>query len=75
MSAIFPDAEIGYPLSNCYYCGNRIKGPCVWWRGAPDIWLHPECVVQMMIRMMSDVHEIQCKTVTRFEPVLGFDKD
>jgi hypothetical protein len=66
----------GRDLKNeeCYYCGKEVKPPMVWWRGNPDIFLHPECVIQLFIRMMKDVHEIQVKTHTRFEMASGFDK-
>jgi hypothetical protein len=69
------------PTDCCLYCGRRISGPCIWWRGdttevkeANNIWLHPECAIQLMIRISRDIHEIQIKTNTRFEPVLGSDK-
>jgi hypothetical protein len=59
---------------DCYYCGKAINAPLIWWRGDPDLFFHPECVIQFIIRLMCDVHEIQSKTNTRFEMSLAFDK-
>jgi hypothetical protein len=84
MAVFIPNDEKEYikePTDCCLYCGRRIIGPCIWWRGgttktkeANSIWLHPECAIQLMVRINRDIHEIQIKTNTRFEPVLGSDK-
>ncbi len=44
----------------CYYCREAMTFPCVYWNHYPNsIFLHPDCAVQWMIRLMRDVHAIQ----------------
>lgn len=56
---------VGQP---CYYCGQPIAPPAVWWRGGEigqygggDIVLHPACCLELVVRLVRDVHEIECR--------------
>lgn len=60
----------------CFYCGAMIDGEGVYWRGLPanwpktkksaDIALHVDCCIELVIRLMRDVHAIECKKDHRF---------
>ncbi|HEX6819550.1 MAG TPA: hypothetical protein VF120_14325 [Ktedonobacterales bacterium] len=54
------------PEQQCTYCGKQMTYPGVFWGVYEvDVWLHPACVVEWMIRLMRDVHQIECTTTTR----------
>ena len=56
-------AIMGKDENKCFYCCYPFErgDSYVEWMGAiGDILLHPECVVEMMLRMMRDVHEYEC---------------
>jgi len=63
-----PATESHRPIpsgTSCFYCGYPLKGTIVaWWGNGADIYLHPSCVVELTIRMLRDVHEIECQTQT-----------
>ncbi len=45
----------------CFYCYKPIDGPLVSWLGdSAEILLHPQCAIDLCIRLMRDVHEWQC---------------
>lgn len=56
----------------CFHCGDFMTDPAIVWRGGAiegigiQIMLHPRCAIDFMIRLMRDVHEIQCVTGDRF---------
>ncbi len=51
----------------CSYCNKAVDYPFVWWRvyskatvlGSGDLVLHPDCVLQLGVRLFRDVHQIQ----------------
>ena len=50
------DAERESP---CFYCSQPVGDPAVQWMGATaTIFLHPECVGQLMLRIERDVAAI-----------------
>ena len=59
------DAESGFPLPGCtcFYCSRAIvHHPYIDWMGdGSTIFLHPGCAVDLAIRVLKDVHEIECK--------------
>lgn len=49
----------------CFYCHQRLQGSVVmWWGEGADLYLHPECTVELSIRLLRDVHEIERNTQT-----------
>lgn len=59
----FPDEQglvnsaIGH---SCFFCHTLLDDPAVCWSGADaDIYLHPDCVPDLAVRMFRDVHEIR----------------
>ncbi len=50
----------------CFYCGNPTFDPAIVWSGfGGKIFLHPACCVELGIRVLRDVHELECKTNSR----------
>ena len=51
----------------CFFCSAPLTAPFVAWRGAaPDMLaLHPGCVLDLTMRLMRDVWELECKTELR----------
>jgi hypothetical protein len=51
----------------CFYCSHSvIGGKFVQWDGSNAIIvLHPQCVIDLTLRMGKDVHKIQCETNTQ----------
>lgn len=49
------------PDTRCFFCGNRLTAIAVWWGGADqsELWLHPDCVIELTIRLYRDVWEIK----------------
>ncbi len=47
----------------CFYCGGRIGFPCVQWNGWGVVYLyiHPECVSPLAMRLFRDAHEVECR--------------
>ncbi|SRR5713226_1256 len=42
----------------CFLCGKELSLPCVHWHGATaKIYLHPECVKDLMVALCRDVDE------------------
>ncbi len=49
----------------CFYCHQRLQGTVVmWWGEGADLYLHPECTVELSIRLLRDVHEIERENQT-----------
>ena len=51
--------------TECFYCYQPIAAVAIFWMGNEcDLWLHPECVVELTIRLFRDVHEYEIGTHT-----------
>lgn len=47
----------------CFYCFRPLTPPYVMWMGSIGaVSLHPPCAVEMTIRLLRDVHEVECRT-------------
>lgn len=49
----------------CFYCGKPLAAPIVQWMGCGTnrpLLLHPDCCVELTIRLLRDVHEGECLT-------------
>ena len=61
MSIIRPDDLIYGPdlaEKDCFYCYKKFSGVAIFWMGSNgDLWLHPECLLKLAVRMFRDVHE------------------
>lgn len=45
----------------CFYCGRTTGDPSIFWLGRTgSIILHPQCAIDVTIRLLRDVHEVQC---------------
>jgi hypothetical protein len=45
----------------CFYCGTMVLDPAIQWSGVPgEIWLHPSCALDLVVRLTRDIHEYQC---------------
>lgn len=51
----------------CFYCHNELEDPAIAWWGAGDItiFLHPQCVADLWLRLSRDLHELECRTHSR----------
>src|SRR5215207_7970191 len=67
--AFFPNSFL---QARCYYCGAYLGSPFVMWQGAGDpLALPPSCTVELTIRLLRDVHQVECETsndITRPKP-------
>ncbi len=69
MGITFRDGEDGYPWAfqveaaePCFYCGHRLAYPIIGWMGrSTDIVLHHHCALALCVRLIRDVHEVECK--------------
>jgi len=44
----------------CFLCEGELHDPAVYWSGTDvGIYLHPDCVLDLAVRMFRDVHEIR----------------
>lgn len=53
-----------YPATiECFFCSNPILDkPFVNWMGhGENIFLHPTCTMEFCLRLLRDVHEIECR--------------
>ena len=60
-----PDAFLpnSFLQARCYYCAAHLGSPFVMWMGAGEpLALHPRCVVELSIRLLRDVHQVECET-------------
>jgi hypothetical protein len=47
----------------CFYCYEPLTDPSVMWRGqSGEIFLHPACVMELMLRLLRDVYETELKS-------------
>lgn len=47
--------------AECFYCGKAVGFPALFWMGATgNVYLHPDCLQLLIVRLMRDLHEIQC---------------
>jgi hypothetical protein len=47
----------------CFYCWGPLDNPAIEWSGSTGfICLHPGCVVELAIRLVRDVHEVESRT-------------
>ena len=54
------EAHLREPLT-CFLCGERVCPPLIEWSGCgATIALHPACAVDLTIRLMRDVHALEC---------------
>ncbi len=45
----------------CFYCHASISDShAIEWHEAESLWFHPACALDFMLRLMRDVHAIQC---------------
>lgn len=63
----YPDTDINAPRPAlpvpCFFCHENIGvTPYIGWLGTEEVWLHPECTVELCLRLLRDVHEIECRT-------------
>jgi hypothetical protein len=62
-----PDAWVSEPFRSqpCFYCGQPLSTPFVIWMGVGEpLALHPACVVELSIRLLRDVWQIETATNT-----------
>jgi hypothetical protein len=78
VTADLPISGRGYA---CFYCGHTIdRDVHVYWIGTTTegagitIFLHPECVLDLCIRLMSDAHKFEVHAHKHVEFAKGFDK-
>lgn len=44
-----------------FYCGKLVDDPAIEWRGhTAEVFLHPGCAIDFIIRLTRDVHQWQC---------------
>jgi hypothetical protein len=44
----------------CFFCGEATTDPCVMWSGfSDDVFLHPECAVELAMRLLRDVRALE----------------
>ena len=64
--SVHPWDKPGLPYTSgsnqCFHCDTPIRSArAIEWMGSGgSIYLHPDCAVDLMIRIMRDVHAIQC---------------
>jgi hypothetical protein len=57
------DDFLGPDAPTCFYCYNAIRWrPFIEWASSGGaIFLHPACAVDLVLRLLRDVHEIECR--------------
>ncbi len=49
----------------CFYCQYPLSGMVIaWWGNGADVYLHPKCTVELSIRLLRDIHEVEHQTRT-----------
>ena len=47
----------------CCYCGQELPYPFIaWWGFGETVALHVGCTVELCIRLLRDVHQVECET-------------
>lgn len=58
----------------CFHCARPVADPAVLWSGTTsDIFLHPGCATDLVLRLSRDVLEWQHRSGRRFGPLTGRD--
>ena len=59
-----PEAWVSDPFRGqpCFYCYQTLTSPFVLWMGGEALALHPGCVVELSIRLLRDVWQIEHTT-------------
>ena len=48
------------PQRECFYCYKELEYPVIMWGGnGAEIWLHPNCLNRLVIRLYRDLWESQ----------------
>ncbi len=60
----------------CFHCHKPMFAPAIEWRGQAEkeyvtLYLHPACAVEFAIRLLRDVHEIECRAPARLGLKMG----
>jgi hypothetical protein len=65
----------------CFYCEHKLGPKFIEWNGQGKdrsrfltIALHPECVIELTLRLMRDVHEFECTSHVHLDWTEGDDK-
>jgi hypothetical protein len=46
----------------CFYCHKKVLFPRIEWMGNDaTIFLHPQCALDLSVRLIRDFHEFDCK--------------
>jgi len=54
----------------CFYCYGATEDPTIIWVGSTgEIFLHPACAAELIIRLIRDVHELECAANLRLQLV------
>lgn len=62
-----PDETDTY--NGCFFCYEAISYPAVFWMGSGGrIYLHPRCALELLVRLLRDVHELEHLTGSEFSP-------
>lgn len=65
-----PDGYYPHNHEECFYCGEQFhRGNArVQWCGTDAylIEMHPDCALQMCIRLITDIHAAQCKGLASY---------
>lgn len=67
--------HFGPPGAECFFCAEPLTTPFIMWQAASRLVLHPRCAVDLVIRLMRDVHEFQHTSRTHVEYVQDHDVD
>jgi hypothetical protein len=44
----------------CFYCGEDVTDPVIHWQGETgEIYLHKACALDLVVRVLRDVHELE----------------
>jgi hypothetical protein len=57
---------------DCFHCGQPVEDPSVLWSGATrEVFLHPGCAADLLLRLGRDILEWQHRTGRRFGSPAG----
>jgi hypothetical protein len=58
----------------CFYCSAPIQEfPYIDWLGTSEIDFHPACVIELCVRLLRDVHQVECES--KLEAHLTTDRE
>lgn len=46
------------PDSRCFYCGDAVRHPAIYWSGGSHIWLHADCALGLIGGLLQDVRRL-----------------